>query len=1410
MTINPFPRLPFPSLDPLVDGTTGTGLDAAVRLVASDYGLAFRLTGSEIEGGAAAADALNVLILDALRATGSANDGDISTADVHAISGWIRANRLPAFVALHGNDEDGVETGFHLVQNDGAVLRLFGEAAVDTVLDGLYHIGFAVSGDRFANEDGNANARVEEVAFWLGAFLAGDLAEGRLANPAVGPFVAGTTGTGLDRLIDLIAGDDGLEAQLSRTEIVAGARAADGMNRMIVEAIRATGIAADGAISELELHDVNAWLRANRLAQFTALHGDDGMGVETGFHLVQNDGGAGYLWGEKIVDTIADGLYHIAFDTRWGRFANEDGDANARLADVADWLSLFLAADLAAGRLAPTTPAPTWASVAGDLVFAAPQVTVGPSGGWFDAGNRPAFRLAEATVSFTFVANAPDSGSWQTLFSRDGKGNQAGDMWLVLHEGKLSLGVEDGRGGGFWTELPDIAIAAGESHDIALSFGTQGLSLYLDGTRVDIDPDFATGWASSARGLVIGGSTGSRDAANPTVVYSPFDGTISQFRLFDRALSAREVAILGTSGPLEGPAPGPAAVAGALPAVHRGTGLTVEVHDRAGAFANIQDLIAQTVTQASPTHRFTASHIDFGAPRGELTLGDFVAGAARPATGAATEMSTIGLRVTGHVWLDAGPHLITVKSDDGFLLQLGGQTVAHHDYGRGFEATTVRVDVPAGLYALTLYYFENSGDQGLQLRIDGEIAGPERFWATPADYQAALADAGAMPAGGLAPEAAPPLGTTGTGLDQILDMIAADAGLQHNVGAADMARALAAADAINHLIVAALAATRAGADGVITTAETGRIADWIRLNHYQAFLAAHGDDEDGVETGFHLVQNDGAVTRLFAENAVNTVFDGLYHIGFDIRNGRFANEDGDANARVEEVAFWLNALLSQDLGNASPALGGAATGPGVGPQGSAAAPHVLASAAPVTRLAEGAVSLTLAAGGSAQHGFGNAGANRMVGNQAGNLFDGGSGHDRLDGGEGDDTLIGGAGNDTLIGGWGDDTYVIDGPGDVTGEANGQGIDTLVVTGGYTALTLANGFEHLQATAPELAAVTGNVWSNRIETDRGATVVRAGVGNDTVAAGQGNDTLHGEAGNDELDGGTGNDVMAGGTGWDVYHVDSAGDRTVEADGGGHDHVHAWGIDWALSAEVEALSLHGMGGYRGTGNALDNVITGSAGNDTLDGWRGIDRMEGGAGNDVYAVSETLDRVVEEMGGGIDTVFAAVSWTLAPWVEHGVAAGTGAVGLQGNGLGNALTGNAAANALWGMAGADTLRGGEGADVLSGGAGADALFGGRGADRFVFTAADAGAGMAARDWLWDLSAAEGDRIDLSAVDAVAGGADDAFVLVGQLGGAAGRLAVSAQGANWLVEGDMTGDGVADLSFLVIGVRPMAADFVL
>lgn len=385
-------------------------------------------------------------------------------------------------------------------------------------------------------------------------------------------------------------------------------------------------------------------------------------------------------------------------------------------------------------------------------------------------------------------------------------------------------------------------------------------------------------------------------------------------------------------------------------------------------------------------------------------------------------------------------------------------------------------------------------------------------------------------------------------------------------------------------------------------------------------------------------------------------------------------------------------------------------------------------------LADTLENLTLI-GTSAVYGTGNAQDNVLLGNSASNTLIGMEGNDRLDGRAGADTLIGGAG---------DDVYMVDNAGDSVVELAGEGHDTVHAS---VSTTLSEHVEDLTLIGLASTTATGNALDNRLTGNRGdnlldggagADVMAGGIGNDAYVvedaadqtlefAGQGVDTVQasltwtlaenieslvltgtadidgtgnaldniviGNSGANRLDGGLGADTLAGGAGDDTYIVGHAGDSAIEQANEGTDTVLA-DVSYALSANVENLTLTGIGDTSATGNDLDNILTGNAGHNLLDGGAGADTMAGGAGNDQYVVDNQGDTVAEMADAGIDTVLSSVSFVLPQHVENLTLTGTADIDATGNTLDNVLTGNAGNNNLDGGAGADTMAGGVGDD--------------------------------------------------------------------------------------------------------------------
>ncbi len=358
----------------------------------------------------------------------------------------------------------------------------------------------------------------------------------------------------------------------------------------------------------------------------------------------------------------------------------------------------------------------------------------------------------------------------------------------------------------------------------------------------------------------------------------------------------------------------------------------------------------------------------------------------------------------------------------------------------------------------------------------------------------------------------------------------------------------------------------------------------------------------------------------------------------------------------------------------------------------------------------------------------------IVGTDGDDLLIGTADIDTIRGLAGNDTLNGLASADSLFGGEGDDLYLIDDNTDILVENAGEGNDSVESSVNYT---LGANLENLILTGTASNG-SGNELNNML------------VGNEQA------NTLNGFAGNDTLDGGTGADTMIGGDGDDFYIVDNSADiaeESIEETAGGNDTVQS-SVNYTLGYDIENLILTGeatdgsgnflnntitgndkdntidggagadimFGGFGndrymvdsdytlganienlilaegavvGIGNELDNTITGNTAANTIDGGIGADTMSGGFGDDLYIVDSDADLVEESAGNGIDTVQSNIDYTLGANLENLILA-EGAGNGVGNELDNTITGNAAANTIDGGIGADTLTGGAGADTF------------------------------------------------------------------------------------------------------------------
>ncbi|WP_200332861.1 calcium-binding protein [Thiocystis violacea] len=243
-------------------------------------------------------------------------------------------------------------------------------------------------------------------------------------------------------------------------------------------------------------------------------------------------------------------------------------------------------------------------------------------------------------------------------------------------------------------------------------------------------------------------------------------------------------------------------------------------------------------------------------------------------------------------------------------------------------------------------------------------------------------------------------------------------------------------------------------------------------------------------------------------------------------------------------------------------------------------------------------------------------------------------------------------------------------------------------------------------------------------------LHGGAGNDTLLGLGGDDILEGGGGNDTLIGDEGSDVLTGGLGTDTYRGGAGDDvfRFTRPDDINVDTIADFSPGDRIDLDILGISFIGDASFSGTPGeyryehygygpyAFGNIEFDSDGD--------------GFGDQMIALYPAGSLMLEESAPGSNQLIASLNQVLTGTPGDDMLRGGNGhdllQGLEGNDWLDAaagddnLDGGAGNDVLDGGTGDDILNGGDGDDLLLGGAGFDTLIGGLGNDTFKYTALD------------------------------------------------------------------------------------------
>ncbi|MGD1870798.1 MAG: malectin domain-containing carbohydrate-binding protein, partial [Neomegalonema sp.] len=267
------------------------------------------------------------------------------------------------------------------------------------------------------------------------------------------------------------------------------------------------------------------------------------------FDIVQVDSRLFIASGEPPFDIAADELPFYANEAMAGKAVftgtiGLDGTVEVPASLIvstgtpAGGLNAFMAVVTNADGEVSTTSAPLVVKQCAPLVYDAPGVMEfdGTDGTGMTVPHTSDFAIPQGTIAYSFVAN--DTSGTQGHFSKDASFFGGGGHTSIYLTGSTLIARLQTLDSSI--ELSSDGFSAGEEYEVAVTFGPNGVGLWIDGNLVDSDPT-AVSWEGNDEEIVWGErSWGSSNDA-------PFDGVIVDKQIYSEVLTASQIAALAAN-----------------------------------------------------------------------------------------------------------------------------------------------------------------------------------------------------------------------------------------------------------------------------------------------------------------------------------------------------------------------------------------------------------------------------------------------------------------------------------------------------------------------------------------------------------------------------------------------------------------------------------------------------------------------------------------------------------------------------------------------------------------------------------------------------------------------------------------------------------------------------------------------